>query len=89
MEASKDFQYIKDLDYVYRADIGLSYSSPCRGAWNIVHYGTLVPEGHQIYVCPVSCLRGVVLTTAELGFEAMKKLSTIAVGEDNILNGDL
>lgn len=89
MEASKDFQYIKDLDYVYRADIGLSYSSPCRGAWNIVHYGTLVPEGHQIYVCPVSCLRGVVLTTAEMGFEAMKKLSTIAVGEDNILNGDL
>ena len=75
MEASKDFQYIKDLDYVYRADIGLSYSSPCRGAWNIVHYGTLVPEGHQIYVCPVSCLRGVVLTTAEMGFEAMKKLS--------------
>lgn len=85
----KEFQYIKDIEYVYRADIGLSYSSPCRGAWNIVHYGTLVPEGHQIYVCPVSCLRGVVLTTAEMGPEAMEKLSTIAVGEDNILNGDL
>lgn len=85
----KEFQYIKDIDYVYRADIGLSYSSPCRGAWNIVHYGTLVPEGHQIYVCPTSCLRGVVLTTAEMGMEAMSKLSTIAVGEDNILNGDL
>jgi hypothetical protein len=85
----KEFQYIKEIEYVYRADIGLSYSSPCRGAWNIVHYGTLVPEGHQIYVCPVSCLRGVVLTTAEMGPEAMEKLSTIAVGEDNILNGDL
>ena len=49
--------------------------------------GTLVPEGHQIFVCPTSCLRGVVLTTAEMG--AMDKLSTITVGEDNILEGDM
>ena len=84
-----EYQLIKDMKYEYNADIGLDYSSPCRGVWNIVHYGTLVPEGHQIYVCPTSCLRGVVLTTAEMGFDAMKKLSTIAVGEDNILEGDM
>ena len=63
-----EYQLIKDMKYEYNADIGLDYSSPCRGVWNIVHYGTLVPEGHQIYVCPTSCLRGVVLTTAEMGF---------------------
>jgi len=84
-----EYQLIKDMKYEYNADIGLDYSSPCRGVWNIVHYGTLVPEGHQIYVCPTSCLRGVVLTTAEMGFDAMKNLSTIAVGEDNILDGDM
>ena len=83
------FSYIKDLTYEYRADLGLAYSSPCRGTWNIVHYGLLVPEAHLIFVCPVSCLRGVVLTTAEMGPDAMKLLSTIAVGEDNILNGDM
>lgn len=83
------YRLIRDMPYRYNADIGLAYSSPCRGVWNIVHYGTLVPQGHQIFVCPTSCLRGVVLTTAEMGREAMKKLSTITVGEDNILNGDM
>ena len=78
---------LRDIKYEYNADDGLSYSSPARGVWNIVHIGTLVPGGHQIYVCPTSCLRGVVLTTAELG--AMDRLSTITVGEDNILEGDM
>ena len=83
----KAFSRIRDMKYEYNADIGLAYASPVRGVWNIVHIGTLVPEGHQIYVCPTSCLRGVVLTTAEMG--AMDKLSTITVGEDNILEGDM
>ncbi len=83
----KAYTLIRDMEYEYNADIGLAYASPVRGVWNIVHLGTLVPEGHQIYVCPTSCLRGVVLTTAEMG--AMDKLSTITVGEDNILEGDM
>ena len=81
------YQRIADMTYAYNADIGLSYSSPARGVWNIVHIGTLVPQSHQIFVCPTSCLRGVVLTTAELG--AMDRMSTITVGEDNILEGDM
>ncbi|MCR4600709.1 MAG: nitrogenase [Clostridia bacterium] len=84
---NKEYQLIKDVDYEYDADIGLAYASPVRGVWNIVHMGTLMPQGHQIYVCPVSCLRGVVLTTAEMG--AMDKMSTISIGEDNILEGDM
>ena len=83
----KEFQKIKDITYEYNADIGLAYASPVRGVWNIVHIGTLLPESHQIFVCPTSCLRGVVLTTAEMG--AMDKMSTITVGEDNILEGDM
>ena len=81
------FQLIGQMSYEYNADVGLAYASPVRGVWNIVHIGTLVPGGHQIYVCPTSCLRGVVLTTAEMG--AMDRLSTITVGEDNILEGDM
>ncbi len=81
------YSRIGDLTYEYNADTGLAYASPVRGVWNIVHIATLVPEGHQIFVCPTSCLRGVVLTTAEMG--AMDKLSTITVGEDNILEGDM
>lgn len=82
-----EYQLIKDVTYQYNADIGLAYSSPCRGIWNIVHIGTQVPGCHQIYVCPTSCLRGVVLTTAEMN--AMDRLSTITVGEDNILEGNM
>lgn len=82
-----EYQLIKDVNYEYDADIGLAYSSPCRGIWNIVHIGTQIPGCHQIYVCPTSCLRGVVLTTAEM--HAMDRLSTITVGEDNILEGNM
>ncbi len=81
------YQEIDSMDYEYAADIGLAYASPVRGVWNIVHIGTLVPGGHQVFVCPTSCLRGVVLTTAEMG--RMDKMSTITVGEDNILEGDM
>ncbi len=77
---------IKNLKHDFFHE-GLLYSNPCRGLWNIVHLATQVPGSHQIYVCPTSCLRGVVLTTAEMG--VFDRLSTITVGEDNILDGDL
>lgn len=81
------FQLLKDVTYEYNANGGLLYSTPCRGMWNIVHIAAQVPGSHQVFVCPTSCLRGVVLTTAEMG--CMDRLSTITVGEDNILEGDL
>lgn len=82
-----EYQLLKDITYPYQSTHDLSYSSACRGLWNIVHLATQVPNSHQIFVCPTSCLRGVVLTTAEMG--CMDRLSTITVGEDNILEGDL
>ena len=66
---------------------GLEYSSPARGTWNIVHTGMLIPEAHQIYVCGAGCLRGVVLTAAEMG--TMDRFSTVAVRENNLLDGDM
>ena len=66
---------------------GLEYNAPARGPWNIVHTGMLMPQGHQIFVCAASCLRGVVLTAAELG--AQHRFSTVEILERKLLEGDM
>ena len=66
---------------------GLEYAAPARGCWNIVHTGMLVPEAQEIFVCGASCLRGVVLTAAEMG--AAHRFSTVEIREENLLNGDM
>lgn len=66
---------------------GLEYGAPARGVWNIVHIGMLIPGAHQIYVCAGNCLRGVVLTAAEM--HAQNRFSTITIKENNILDGDM
>lgn len=66
---------------------GLEYAPPARGTWNIVHIGMLVPESHQIFVCAQACLRGVVLTAAEMN--AMDRFSTISVEDHNLMDGDM
>ena len=66
---------------------GLEYAAPARGTWNIVHIGMLLPESHQIFVCAQACLRGVVLTAAEMG--ASDRFSTISVEDHNLLDGDM
>ena len=47
----------------------------------------LVPEAQEIFICAASCLRGVVLTAAEMG--AAHRFSTVEVKEENLLNGDM
>jgi len=64
----------------------LEYSSPARGTWNIVHTGMLVPEGHQIYICAAGCLRGVILTAAEMGL--MGRFSTLELREQDLVGTD-
>ena len=61
---------------------GLEYGAPARGVWNIVHIGMLIPGAHQIYVCAGNCLRGVVLTAAEMN--AQSRFSTITIKENNV-----
>lgn len=78
---------IKDANFPSPFVSGLEYSPPARGAWNIVHTGMLIPKSHQIYICAQGCLRGVVLTAAEMN--AANRFSTIAVRENNVLNGDM
>jgi hypothetical protein len=78
---------IKDADFANPFESIVEYSSPARGPWNIVHTGMLMPESHQIFVCAQSCLRGVVLTAAEMGAE--ERFSMITIQEHNVLDGDM
>lgn len=78
---------IKDAKFPAPFESGLEYSPPVRGVWNIVHTGMLIPESHQIFICAQGCLRGVVLTAAEMN--AANRFSTIAILENNVLAGDM
>ena len=66
---------------------GLEYNAPARGPWNIVHTGMLLPQAHQIFACAQGCLRGVVLTAAEMN--AMDRMSWISVRESDLFDGSM
>ena len=68
-------------------DTGLEYNPPARGMWNIVHSGMLLPEAHEIFACAQGCLRGVILTAAEM-FE-LDRMSWISVSESDMFDGTL
>ena len=63
----------------------LEFNPPAHGTWNIVHIGMLVPEAHQIYVCALNCMRGVVLTAAEMG--TLDRFSCVVLKEEDITRG--
>lgn len=65
----------------------LEFNAPVHENWNIVHTGMLVPECHQIYVCAENCLRGVVLTAAEMGLSG--RFSSVAVEERDLYADNL
>jgi len=60
----------------------LEFNAPVHENWNIVHTGMLIPEVHQIYVCADNCLRGVVLTAAEMGLS--HRFSGVTLEEDDL-----
>lgn len=80
---------VEDARFPAPFDGGLEYSAPARGTWNIVHTGMLIPGAHQIFVCAEGCLRGVVLTAAEMGEAFARRFSTLAVREGNVIDGDM
>lgn len=78
---------MKEVSFPAPFKEGLEFSSPARGTWNIVHTGMLIPQSHQIFVCAQGCLRGVVLTAAEMN--AMGRYSSVAIREENVLEGNM
>lgn len=65
----------------------LEFNPPVHENWNIVHIGMLLPEAHQIYICGYNCMRGVVLTAAEMG--AQERFSSVILYEDDVVDGTL
>ena len=79
--------FIKEASFPVPFQPGLEFNSPAHGNWNIVHTGMLVPEAQQIYVCADNCMRGVVLTAAEMN--AADRFSYVIVEEKDLLSGNL
>ena len=79
--------FIKEASFPVPFQLGLEFNSPAHGNWNIVHTGMLVPEAQQIYVCADNCMRGVVLTAAEMN--AADRFSFVIVEEKDLLGGNL
>ncbi|MGN0950059.1 MAG: nitrogenase component 1 [Mitsuokella sp.] len=77
---------LRKAEYPVPFPHALEYSAPCRGTWNIVHTGMLIPGTHQIFICASGCLRGVVLTAAEMGF--MGRFSSIELHENDLTGRD-
>lgn len=65
----------------------LEFNSPAHGTWNIVHMGMLIPEARQIYVCAYNCMRGVVLTAAEM--KEQDRFSFVILDESDMIAGKL
>ncbi len=78
---------IKDASFPAPFAVGLEYNSPVHGSWNIVHTGMQVPESIQIYVCAENCMRGVVLTAAEMN--AADRFSFVIVEQKDVLYSNL
>lgn len=87
LDLKKAQKPIHEVNFPAPFEEGLEYSSPARGCWNIVHTGMLIPQSHQIFVCAQGCLRGVVLTAAEMN--AMGRYSSVAIREENVLEGNM
>ena len=78
---------IRDAEFPVPFVSGLEYNAPARGPWNIVHTGMLMPESHQVFACAQGCLRGVILTAAEM--VAMDRMSWISVDRNDLFDGSL
>lgn len=85
-DASRAVMKLKDAKYPAPFKKSLEFSAPARGAWNIVHTGMLLPESRQIYICAAGCIRGVILTAAEMG--AMDRFSSLEVKERDLIAKD-
>ena len=66
---------------------GLEFNAPARGMWNIVHTAMLLPEAHQIFICARGCLRGVILTAAEMN--AMDRMSWVGIEERDFYDNSM
>lgn len=78
---------VGDADFPAPFLNGLEFNAPVHETWNIVHMGMLVPDAHQIYICADNCMRGVVMTAAEM--DAIDRFSCVVLQEHDLYDGNL
>ncbi len=47
----------------------LQYSSPGHGGWGIIRIAALIPESHQMFICPSACFRHGALGAIQHGYK--------------------
>ena len=65
----------------------LEFNPPVHENWNIVHIAMQIPAVHQIYICGVNCMRGVVLTAAEMA--ESERFSFVLLREEDVVDGTI
>jgi len=78
---------IKDSAFPKPFKNGLEYNASVHGTWNIVHIGLQMPEAIQVYVCAKNCMRGVILTAAEMN--ASERFSFVIINEENMISENI
>lgn len=63
----------------------LEYTCPSHGGWGMVRIGMLIPESHQLFVCPSACGRHGALGAVKQGFK--DRLSYLYLEESDIISG--
>jgi nitrogenase molybdenum-iron protein alpha/beta subunit len=63
----------------------IAYSSPAHGGWGIVRVGMLVPETHQLFVCPSACGRHGAISAKLHGYK--DRVSYLYLDESDIVSG--
>ena len=81
--SSEDRIRIAEAEFPKPFANGLEFNAPAHGTWNIVHIGFKIPRAHQIYICADNCMRGVVMTAAEMG--ELNRFSSVVLEEDDMV----
>ena len=68
----------------------LNYSSPGHGGWGIIRVAALIPESHQMFICPSACFRHGALGAVQHGYKNRTSYlyitpADIVVGYDNLI----
>lgn len=63
----------------------LEYTCPSHGGWGMVRIGMLIPESHQLFVCPSACGRHGALGAVKQGLK--KRLSYLYLEESDVISG--
>ncbi len=63
----------------------LNYSSPGHGGWGIIRVAALIPESHQMFICPSACFRHGALGAIQHGYK--DRLSYLYITPADIITG--